>query len=348
MKTTEYNSKEDILSPWEIEHFDDFEDGMLISKKDSESAAAVRVAGMDYFVPDKVPQPMNVLESLVWDREKNVDSQKEKFPQQRAMLQAKVAEGKFPKRDLIEAFKSCTSSPLSPLPFIILASRGSLHNGRSQFAIHTGSGQLLMDNFAKEASELGATAVGTHVDANVYRGAFEDLEDLKKAGTIPVICDDFIIYGYQVFRAKAAGADAIKIMMSINTVKETSYLVKMANAVGITPIVVVSSKTQMLDALKNIEDIEVLSVTSRNMRLWKIDTGKAHRIITDKEVAASLKRRKEVAATQGKEFFVVQEGFASAGDIELAKLDGVDIVMLGEELALYGDKNLEAAIARFI
>ena len=157
-----------------------------------------------------------------------------------------------------------------------------------------------------------------------------------------------IIYGYQVFRAKAAGADAIKIMMSINTAKETSYLVKMANAIGITPIVVASSKIQMLDALENIEDIEVLSVTSRNMRLWKIDAGKAHRIITDKEVAASLKRRREMAVAQGKEFFVIQEGFASSGDIKLAESNGVDIVMLGEELALYGDKDLKTAIKRFV
>ena len=34
---------------------------------------------MDYFVPEKVPQPKNVLESLVWDREKEVDRARERF-----------------------------------------------------------------------------------------------------------------------------------------------------------------------------------------------------------------------------------------------------------------------------
>ena len=54
-------------------------DGCIVSKRDPESAHPVRVASMDYFVPEKVPQPKNVLESLVWDREKEVDRARERF-----------------------------------------------------------------------------------------------------------------------------------------------------------------------------------------------------------------------------------------------------------------------------
>lgn len=59
-------------------HPDD-KDGVIVSKRDPESAHPVRVASMDYFVPEKVPQPKNVLESLVWDREKEVDRARERF-----------------------------------------------------------------------------------------------------------------------------------------------------------------------------------------------------------------------------------------------------------------------------
>jgi hypothetical protein len=52
---------------------------VIVSKRDPESAHPVRVASMDYFVPEKVPQPKNVLESLVWDREKEVDRARERF-----------------------------------------------------------------------------------------------------------------------------------------------------------------------------------------------------------------------------------------------------------------------------
>ena len=57
----------------------DDQDGVIVSKRDPESAHPVRVASMDYFVPEKVPQPKNVLESLVWDREKEVDRARERF-----------------------------------------------------------------------------------------------------------------------------------------------------------------------------------------------------------------------------------------------------------------------------
>ena len=58
---------------------------------------------MDYFVPEKIPQPKNVLESLVWDREKDIERLKERFQMPRALVQAKVAEGKFPKKSLFDA-----------------------------------------------------------------------------------------------------------------------------------------------------------------------------------------------------------------------------------------------------
>jgi hypothetical protein len=46
----------------------------------------VRVATMEYMVPEKAPQPKNVLESLVWDREKEVDRMRERFPMSRALV----------------------------------------------------------------------------------------------------------------------------------------------------------------------------------------------------------------------------------------------------------------------
>jgi indole-3-glycerol phosphate synthase len=62
----------------------------------------------------------------------------------------------------------------------------------------------MMSIFAEEAGKLGAVAVGTNVDTGAFRGGFEDLEDLKKSTTLPVVCDDFVVYGYQLFRGMCA------------------------------------------------------------------------------------------------------------------------------------------------
>ena len=62
-------------------------------------------------------------------------------------------------------------------------------------------------------------------------------------------------------------------MASVLTAQEISYYVKMAKAIGLTVIAVASSKVQLLDLLNNVPELEIISVNSRNMRLWKLDPG---------------------------------------------------------------------------
>jgi hypothetical protein len=70
---------EDICTPLEAAQFNDEADVVIVTKRDPDSAYAVKVASMDYVVPEKAPQPKNVLESLVWDREKDVDRMRERL-----------------------------------------------------------------------------------------------------------------------------------------------------------------------------------------------------------------------------------------------------------------------------
>jgi hypothetical protein len=87
---------------------------------------------MDYFVPEKAPLPRNVLESLVWDRERDIERAKERFALPRAMGIAKLADVKYPKRSLFDALKPVVGS--KTLPFILSAVRSSLHYGKNTLA----------------------------------------------------------------------------------------------------------------------------------------------------------------------------------------------------------------------
>ena len=206
-----------------------------------------------------------------------------------------------------------------------------------------------MGRFAMEAADIGAIGLGAHVDSGIYRGSFEDLEDLKKASTLPVVCDDFVIYGYQVFRAKAAGADAIRLMASVLSAKEMRYLAKMANALGLTVIAVVSSKPQALDVLENVTEAEIVSFSSRNMRLWKLDPGKAHRLLSDPEIASAIARRRRVADEGSSNFLIMQEGLTDSNEITTAKTDNVDVLYLGEELGAFTNShNLQDAMSKLL
>jgi indole-3-glycerol phosphate synthase len=174
-----------------------------------------------------------------------------------------------------------------------------------------------------------------------------------------VFCNDFVVYGYQLFRAKSSGADAVKLMASVLSTQDIEYLLKIAKALGLLCIVVVSSKVQLLDVLRAVPTVQALSVSSRNMRLWKIDAGKAARILKDPEVAAAIaaKRRDAAAAattaaaaapgfSEG-DFILMQEAFTSHAELVEAGTNGVDAVILGEELLLGKEAGIKATIEQW-
>ena len=72
-------------------------------------------------------------------------------------------------------------------------------------------------------------------------------------------------------------------------------------------------------------------LSTRPLNLYE-PLGKAHRIITDPEIQAALASRRSVAKSTGGNFLLFQEGFTSANEIQSAKVDGVDAIVLGEEL----------------
>lgn len=277
---------------------------------------------MDYFVPDKYPQPRNVLESLVWDREKEIDRLRERFQMSKALMQAKVSEGKYPQRDLVQAIKDAKIKRglLSPgravvPPFIINVVRASLHNGKLP---ENPSPREQILALAKEAEACAPAALSCSADYGTFRGQYDDVDAIKLDTALPVICDDFVIYGYQIFKAKSSGADAVRLMAAVLTTQEVLYLIKVAKALRILCIVVVSSKQQLLDLLAAPSSgLQVVSVTSRNMRLWKLQAGKAGDILRDAEVRDAVS-----AYRRGGELLLLQEGFSSREELEAAAANG--------------------------
>ena len=151
-------------------------------------------------------------------------------------------------------------------------------------------------------------------------------------------------------------------MASVLPVQDIDYLVKIAKALGLLCVVVVSSKVQLLEVLQGVPTLQALSVTSRNMRLWKIDPNKAARILKDPEVAAALStKRSKVAASASATaataapgspvdeggFILLQEAFTSHEELVEAKTNGVDAVILGEELLLGVKAGLTSTIERW-
>jgi hypothetical protein len=108
-----------------------------------------------------------------------------------------------------------------------------------------------------------------------------------------------------------------------------TYLIKTAKAIGLMCIVVVASKKQLLNVLANVVSVTIISITSRNQFLWKIDSGKAHRIMNDTEVKAALSAWKGEDESR----LIFTEGFGDRDELSAARVGGlVDAAILGEEV----------------
>ena len=109
-----------------------------------------------------------------------------------------MAEGKFPKRSLITAIKAATQRKSAS--YIIEFHRSSMHNGRLPFESNNPNAlteqMKLLSSFANTPSII---ALGVQTDIS-FNGIYDDLEAVKKTSTVPIICNDFVIFAYQLFR----------------------------------------------------------------------------------------------------------------------------------------------------
>ena len=267
-ENNENNYIEDIMTSDEIIQFNDINDNVLVTKRDVNGVNSVRVASMDFFIPEKVPQPQNVLESIVWECEKEVDKTRERFQLARAITQVKAATAKFPYRNIHESLQLYNKnqnklSDNNKLPILIELTKESLYG--SSMTIDE------IDSFVTNCEHQNVFGLGVNVETSIYKGRYEDIEKIKLQTNLPiVICNDFVVYAYQIFRAKSTGADSIKLLASILPIQEISYLYKITKVFNMTAIITVSSKPQLLDVLKHIPDVQAISVTGRNQKLWKV------------------------------------------------------------------------------
>ena len=267
---SQVTSSPDVLTKLEVEIYTDRSDGVIVGKKDLLSSHNVKILSMEFGVPEKAPQPSNTLESLVWGRDKDLDRMRERFPMTRALLLAKAAEKKLPPRSVADKFRALKEASPDKTPFLITAlHRHSVNGGR--MGDQEDTAQLMASLIdAAQAAGVPLLAHGCHVDSSTFLGQFEDLPLTRTSNDVPVFCDDFVQYGYQLFRAREHGADLIRLHASVLNLAELSYLVKTAKALRMTSLVTCASKRQVLEVLAGIPTLEVLSVTSRNMRLWKV------------------------------------------------------------------------------
>jgi indole-3-glycerol phosphate synthase / phosphoribosylanthranilate isomerase len=172
----------------------------------------------------------------------------------------------------------------------------------------------------------GAAAISVLTEPQFFQGSLEHLRAVRKAVALPVLRKDFIVDPYQVYEARAAGADAILLIVALLDDATLRELLALTRALGMEALVEAHDAHEVRRAVAT--GATVIGVNSRDLRTFAVNP----------DLVCQL--RPLVPAYC---ICVAESGVAHATDAARARAWGADAILVGETLMREGDP---AALAR--
>ena len=137
----------------------------------------------------------------------------------------------------------------------------------------------------------GASSISVLTEPEFFSGSMEDLLNIKKSVRIPILCKDFIIDPFQIYEARAAGADAILLIAAILDPYELKDFISICRLVGIAPFVEITDESDAENALNN--DLDLIGINCRNLKTFELDRS------VFKELSANIPKSILIIAESG-------------------------------------------------
>lgn len=174
---------------------------------------------------------------------------------------------------------------------------------------------------ARIYEDAGATAVSVLTEPSHFDGSLDDLIAVQEAVEIPVLRKDFVLDPAQVFESRAAGADAVLLIVAALGADLLERMVVAAADAGIDALVEVHDREEA--AIARASGAHLIGVNNRNLETFA----------TDLRVAEAL-----AAAVQGEGIVTVAEsGIHTPDDAERMRNADYDAILVGEALVVADD-----------
>lgn len=240
---------------------------------------------------------MSILERILHAKAAEVEAAKAMLPQ---VALERRARGAPPVRDFTKALSQKKPAVIAEIK------RASPSKG------------LLRENFhpaaiAASYQKGGAACLSVLTDHEFFQGTAEHLQEAREACSLPVLRKDFIVEPYQVFEARAIGADCILLIVAALAAGRMRELEALAHELGMSVLVEVHSARE-LDAALALRT-PLIGINNRDLRSFET------RLETTLELAARVPKDRIV---------VTESGIATRADVQRMRAQGVHCFLVGE------------------
>ena len=182
---------------------------------------------------------------------------------------------------------------------------------------------------ARQYEQGGASAISVLTEGRRFLGSLDDVDAVRAAVHIPVLRKDFITTDYQIWEARAHGADIVLLIVAALDDTQLAHLLKLTHELGMTALVETHTREEIERAIA--AGARVIGINARNLKDLRVDVGKYA------ELASNLPE--DVIK-------VAESGVFGAVEVEDYARAGADAVLVGEGVATADDPRL--AVERLV
>jgi len=173
---------------------------------------------------------------------------------------------------------------------------------------------------ARAYAEAGAAAISVLTEERYFQGSLGDLQAVREAVDEPLLRKDFIFDMYQVFEARAYGADAVLLIAAILNPGLLTSLIALARSLGLECPVEVHDEPELERAL--MAGAEIVGINNRDLRTFEVDLATTERLRPLLPPAVTV---------------VAESGVHTRADVQRLAALGVHGILIGEALVLADD-----------
>ncbi len=283
----------------------------------------IRVENLEYAIPHKDSAAKNILEEIVWYKDVEINRFKNSFPLEKFL---KNLDNLSPTKGFTAAITKSNNKPA----IIAEIKKASPSKG------------VIREEFKPEEIALiyeksGASCISVLTDQKFFQGSFDILSKVREVSNLPLLCKDFIISAYQIYKARFSGADAILLIAAILEDSDLLYLKKIADKLNMDVLVEVHNKKE-LERIHNLDCFDLIGINNRNLKTFK----------TNLDVTVNMMQnhfRKKIQESKN-EIFISESGIKCNEDLKLLESIGIRGVLIGE--ILMKEENIEQSFRKLL